>query len=126
MSAPLPRSTILVVDDDQNMLELLRVHLSNAGYQVLLAEDAVDGGHLLVEMRPDLMIVDVSMPYMTGYEFVQAVKADPATNDIPVIFLSANDDLPEQAKKLGAAGYLKKPVMANHLLDLVASTVASK
>jgi putative two-component system response regulator len=72
------------------------------------------------------MIVDVSMPYMTGYEFVQAVKADPATNDIPVIFLSANDDLPEQAKKLGAAGYLKKPVMANHLLDLVASTVASK
>ncbi|MGQ0654099.1 MAG: response regulator [Betaproteobacteria bacterium] len=106
------------MDDDESLRELLALHLSNAGYEVIAAEDAVAGGHLVVERRPDLVICDVSMPYMDGYEFIAALRADPATRDIPVIFLTVKDDVSERAKPLGAV-YLMKPVMADSLLQLV-------
>src|SRR5688572_13188366 len=84
------RRKILVVDDEESMRELLRLHLGNGGYDVITAEDAVAGGHLLLKEKPDLMIVDVEMPFMTGYEFVAAVKADPATRDTPIVFLTTD------------------------------------
>lgn len=85
---------------------------------MFVAEDAIAGGHIVVERRPDLVICDVAMPYMDGYEFITAMKADPATRDIPVIFLTIKDDVVERAKQFGAT-YLMKPVMADALLRLV-------
>jgi CheY-like chemotaxis protein len=82
---------------------------------VFLAEDAIAGGHVVVEQVPDLIICDVAMPYMDGYEFITALRADPATHGIPVIFLTVKDDVIEHAKQLGAT-YLMKPVMADALL----------
>ncbi len=79
------KATILIVDDDKSMLQLLTLHLSNAGYKVLTAEDAVVAGRHVLKTRPDLIIADVSMPYMDGYELVAALKADSATRDIPVV-----------------------------------------
>jgi chemosensory pili system protein ChpA (sensor histidine kinase/response regulator) len=111
---------VLVVDDEESMRELLRLHLGNNGYEVISAEDAVVAGRLVVEQRPDLMIVDVEMPYMNGYEFVAAVKADPATRDIPIVFLTTDANVAEQTVKLRADAYLNKPVMANRLLEVVA------
>jgi two-component system chemotaxis response regulator CheY len=113
------RSTILVVDDDESMRALLRLHLSNAGYDVLVAEDAIVAGHLVLREAPDLLIVDVQMPYMNGYEFVAALKSDADTREIPVIFLTTDDQVAEHARKLGAAAYLNKPVTADHLLQVV-------
>ena len=72
-------ATILVMDDDECMRGLLRLHLSNAGYTVLVAEDAIDAGHLLLQQLPDLILADVEMPFMDGLEFLRAVKADRAT-----------------------------------------------
>jgi CheY-like chemotaxis protein len=115
---------ILIVDDEAAMRDLLRLHLANDGYQVLAAEAAVVAGHLVVKEKPDLVIVDVHMPYMDGYEFVDALKKDPETRDIPVVFLTTDDNVATQASRLGAAAYLPKPVMADRLLEVVRLYVA--
>lgn len=111
---------IVVVDDDEFMRELLSLHLTNAGYEVLVAEDAVDAGHLVVRSPPDLLIVDVRMPYMTGYEFVRALKDDPETRHIRVVLLTSEEDADQHAARLGADACLGKPVKADRLLELVA------
>src|SRR5688572_2997783 len=116
-------STILVIDDDEYMRDLLRLHLSNAGYEVLLAEDAVVAGHSLLRQRPDLILLDVEMPFMNGLEFATALKADPAVSDIPVVFVSSRDDCEDRAKELGARAFLRKPLFADHLLATVAGYV---
>ncbi len=121
--APRKRAKVLVVDDEAIMRELLRLHLTSNGYDVLLAEDAVAAGHLVVRETPDLILVDVEMPYMNGYEFVAALKSDPATRHIPVVFLTTLDSVAEEARKLGAAAYLNKPVMADRLLEVLAGCV---
>src|SRR3954466_3944272 len=116
---------ILVVDDDQSMRELLKLHLRNNGYDVLAAEDAVVAGHLVLSAPPDLILLDVQMPYMSGYEFAGALKADEQTRDIPVVFLTTDDAVAEQARKLGADAYLNKPVTVDRLLEVVALLVPS-
>src|SRR3954464_9849190 len=82
--------TILVIDDDVCMRDLLRLHLSNAGYDVSVAEDAVDAGHSLLKQRPDLILADIEMPYMDGLEFLQAVKADDTMSSVPVILVTGS------------------------------------
>lgn len=116
-------STILVIDDDEYLRELLRLHLSNAGYEVLVAEDAVVAGHSVLRHRPDLILVDVEMPFMTGLEFMQALKADRSVCDIPVVFISSRGDCEDRARELGACAFLQKPVLADHLLATVAGYV---
>ena len=115
-----PRSArVAVIDDDRFIRYLLGLHLRNAGYEVFDAEDAVAGGRIILECTPDVILCDVDMPFMDGYEFVSALRADPATRHIPVIFLTVNQTLGESAKRLGAA-HLVKPVMADELLRTVA------
>jgi CheY-like chemotaxis protein len=110
---------IAVIDDDRFIRYLLDLHLRKAGYEVFTAEDAVAAGRVVVEQKPDLILCDVDMPFMDGYEFVSALRADPATRHIPVIFLTVNQNVGERAKQLGA-GHLMKPVMADELLRTVA------
>jgi len=93
---------ILVVDHDRSIRELLRLHLSNAGYEALVAEDVIVAGGVILNCVPDLMIVEVDMPFMNGIEFVATLKADSRTRDIPV-----------------AVAYLTKPVYADRLLEIV-------
>ena len=101
------------------MRSLVKLHLSNAGYEVLEAADAIEGGHLVIGSSPDLVICDVNLPYMDGYEFVAALKSDPETSHIPVVFLTVDEEVESQSKKLGAAAYLRKPVTADRLLQVV-------
>jgi CheY-like chemotaxis protein len=114
---------ILVVDDDPDLLGLLRLHLSTAGYEVRAAEDAIRAGYMVLAEPPDLIITDVRMPHMDGFEFVAALKADSSVPDIPVIFLTSSDDDYDRGKALGAVGYITKPVRADRLLALVAEHV---
>jgi len=111
---------ILVVDDDENIRALLRLHLSSAGYEVELAEDAIVAGHKVLRQPPDLIVCDVAMPYMDGFEFVAALKADPTLPRIPVVFLSSLEDGEARARELGAVGYVTKPVRADRLLEVIA------
>jgi DNA-binding response OmpR family regulator len=114
---------ILVVDDDDSLRELLRLHLSSAGYEVRTAADAIAGGYEVLKNPPDLIIADVNMPHMDGFEFVAALKADKTLPYIPVIFLTSVEEGDHRGKELGAVGYLTKPVRADRLLALVAQHV---
>ena len=120
---PQTPATILVMDDDQCMRELLRLHLSNAGYKVLVADDVVDAGYLLLQQLPDLMLAEIEMPFMDGLEFLQAAKADRTTRSVPVIFVTARIEAEAQAKKLGAAAFLTKPLLLPELLSTVAQQI---
>lgn len=113
------RGKVVVIDDDQSMRELVALHLRNAGYEVALAEDAVVGGRLILTRAPDLILCDVEMPYLNGYEFVAALKTHVTTRHIPVVFLTVRNDVEEQAPKLGAAAYLRKPLTVDRLLQVV-------
>ncbi|HEU4442414.1 MAG TPA: response regulator [Burkholderiales bacterium] len=117
-STPAPKR-IAVIDDDRFIRYLLDLHLRKAGYEVFAAEDAVAAGRVVVDQKPDVILCDVDMPFMDGYEFVSALRADPVTRHIPVIFLTVNQSVGERAKQLGA-GHLMKPVMADELLRTVA------
>ena len=114
---------ILVVDDDDSIRELLRLHLSSAGYDVQVAEDAIVAGYLVLKGPPDLIISDVNMPHMDGFEFVAALRADKALPEIPVIFLTSMEEVDARGRELGAVGYVTKPVRADRLLSLVAQHV---
>lgn len=116
-------ATILIVDDDESILELLRLHLAAAGYEVLVATDAISAGYMILRGAPDLIITDVSMPHMDGFEFVSALKADKSLPYIPVVFLTSMEDGDHRGKELGAVGYITKPVRADKLLELVARHV---
>ncbi|HVJ12205.1 MAG TPA: response regulator [Burkholderiales bacterium] len=118
MTNPAPKR-IAVIDDDRFIRYLLDLHLRKAGYEVFAAEDAVAAGRIVVDHQPDVILCDVDMPFMDGYEFVSALRADPQTRHIPVIFLTVNKSVAEHAKKLGAS-HLMKPVMADELLRAVA------
>jgi DNA-binding response OmpR family regulator len=115
-----PRAKILVIDDDTSMLAFLKLHLQNAGYAVLLAEDGIVGGRLALNASPDLILVDVHMPYLSGYELVEVLKTDSATWDIPVVFLTSDKHVEERTRMLRAEAYLRKPLNTERLLEVVA------
>jgi CheY-like chemotaxis protein len=116
-------ATILVVDDDANVRELLKLHLSAAGYEVRVAADAIAAGYLVLRSPPQLIICDVNMPHMDGFEFISALKADKSIPTIPVIFLTTFEDGDHRGKELGVVGYLTKPIRADRLLSMVAKHV---
>jgi CheY-like chemotaxis protein len=114
---------ILVVDDDCNMRELLALHLGHAGYEVDTAEDGIAAGYKVLCQRPDLIICDVYMPHLGGFEFVAALRADSILRDIPVIFLTTATEGDQKGKELGALAYVRKPVRADHLLSIIAANI---
>jgi CheY-like chemotaxis protein len=117
--------SILVVDEERNMRELLAIHLRNAGYEVHLAEDGVEAGYAVLRMRPDLIIADLNIRHMDGFEFVEAIRGESSMRDIPVIFMTAAGQGENRRKELGTVDYLPKPVRADWLLSLVAKHISS-
>jgi CheY-like chemotaxis protein len=116
-------ATILIIDDDESMRDLLRLHLTGAGYEVLVAEDAIAAGYMVLKHPPDLIISDINMPHLDGFEFIAALRADKTVPHIPVIFLTSVEEGDHRGKSLGAVGYINKPVRADRLLALVAQHV---
>jgi CheY-like chemotaxis protein len=116
-------ANILVVDDNPNMRQLLEMHLRGAGYEVQLAEDGVTAGYCVLRNPPDLIISDVNMPHMDGFEFIAALRADPTLPRFPVIFLTTAEEGEVRGRELGAVGYVAKPIRADKLLSLVAANV---
>ena len=117
-------ATILVVDDDESLRDLLRMHLAAAGYEVQVAGDAITAGYMVLRSPPDLIITDVNMPHMDGFEFIEALKADKSLPNIPVVFLTSVEEGDHRGKTLGAVGYVTKPIRADKLLSLVAQHVS--
>ena len=110
---------ILVVEDDESMRELLRLHLSSAGYAVEVAEDAIAAGYSVLKAAPDLIVCDVAMPHMDGFELVAALRADAGvSNQLPVIFLTAESEGADCARELDGE-FLEKPIRLEELLAAV-------
>jgi len=103
---------ILIVDDERRNAELLKVMLTPEGYVLLTATSGEDALALLSDQKPDLILLDVMMPGMDGYQVVAKIKQNPATNNIPVIMLTALDDRNARMVGLnaGAEDFLTKPV----------------
>ena len=107
-----------MVEDDESMRELLRLHLSSAGYAVETAEDAIAAGYAVLKAAPDLIVCDVAMPHMDGFELVSALRADKALPRLPVIFLTSDAD-EGRARELAPSEFLMKPVRLEELLAAV-------
>jgi len=107
-----------VVDDDSDTLTLIGLTLQRRGFEVIKAQSGQQAINLLAHDRPDLVILDVMMPQMDGYEVCREIKADPRTADLPVIMLTAKAQTQSQLEgfRVGAIDYITKPV---HPQDLV-------
>jgi len=120
-----PRVNILAVEDDPVMRELLRLHLSDAGYVVTLAEDAIAAGHQMLRLPPDLVILDVGLPYFDGLDFAATLLADATVARVPIIFISADESFADRAVRLGT-DFIVKPIRKARLLASVARALSYK
>lgn len=114
-------ATILVVDDEKSVRELVADVLQASGHHTLLAADGAVGARLAEEHRPDLIILDVNMPHINGFQMLDKIRTAPQTSDIPVIFLTAEQGRTAMRRGMtgGADDYLFKPVSAYELLEAV-------
>ena len=103
---------VLVVDDDPIMQELAGANLRETGYDVMIANDGREALTAIHKRRPDLIISDLDMPEMDGFEMTRAIRSDVLTNDIPIIVVTASDhaDAVEEAFAVGATSFLAKPI----------------
>ncbi|NCO34777.1 MAG: two-component system response regulator [Armatimonadetes bacterium CG2_30_59_28] len=112
---------ILAVDDEKHIVRLIQVNLERAGYQVVTAFDGVEALKKVSEENPDLIVLDVMMPQMDGFETLKNLKANPQTRDIPVIMLTAKAQDADVFRgwQSGVDCYLTKPFNPLELLTFV-------
>jgi DNA-binding response OmpR family regulator len=111
------RPVVLVADDDPDILDLVAFRLERAGYDVVRATDGEQALQLATELHPDLAVLDVMMPKLTGYDVTRRIRADDATNRMPVILLTARvqEADVQQGFEAGADDYLRKPFSPQEL-----------
>jgi len=128
VSSQAQRPTILVVDDSDGALALLNTVLGQAGYAVRMAKSGFEALSMVREAPPDLILLDVMMPGMSGFEVCQQLKADPATRLIPVIMVTALTSVKDKVKGLdaGADDFISKPFDRLELLTRVKSLLEKK
>jgi len=117
---------ILAVDDERHIVRLVQVNLERAGYKVVTAYDGKEALDKVQSERPDLIVLDVMMPYMDGFEVLQTLKKNPATRELPVIMLTAysDDNYVDSALDAGACAYLVKPITSEQLLPAIKLAIA--
>jgi DNA-binding response OmpR family regulator len=122
-SSAAERGVILIVDDTPDNLALLSDALDEVGYMVLVALDGLSALNRIQRRRPDLILLDAMMPGLDGFETCQRIKADVATADIPVLFMTALTDSEHVVKGFAAGGidYVTKPINTEEVLARVAS-----
>ncbi len=113
--------SVLVVDDHRMVLLSTRLILSTAGFRVVLCERGDQVLACVLRERPDVVLLDIMMPGVDGWETLSQLKADPRTAEIPVVVFTAREHLRGQrlARELGAAGYVQKPYDADRLCALL-------
>jgi two-component system, OmpR family, alkaline phosphatase synthesis response regulator PhoP len=113
--------TILIVDDETNIARLVEMNLVRAGYEVAKAVDGREGLEAASNLRPDLILLDVTMPQMDGFEMLRLLKGDAALQHIPVIMVTARAQDADilRGKEGGALHYLTKPINPLEMLSLI-------
>jgi DNA-binding response OmpR family regulator len=112
---------ILLVDDQESVQKLLDAILKVRNYEVSYASNGVDAIDLALNLRPDLILLDVMMPGMDGFKVCQTLKGNSSTREVPVVFLTARGDDAdrEMGKRVGASGFVKKPFRSAELLGII-------
>lgn len=125
MSVNSYQETLLLVDDNPTNLQVLYQTLEGYGYKLLLAKNGIDALAIINKVHPDLILLDIMMPGMNGFEVCQQIKNTPNIADTTIIFLSALDDIKDKIKgfKSGAVDYIAKPFQAEEVLARVASHI---
>jgi two-component system alkaline phosphatase synthesis response regulator PhoP len=115
------KQTILVVDDEQDLLDLIEYNLKKEGFNVLKAEDGMEGIEMAREHSPNLILLDIMMPKMDGLETVEVIRKDEELARIPVIFLTARGDEKTEVEGLDKGGddYITKPISTTKLISRI-------
>ena len=121
--AELADSTVLIVDDNQQNLELLQAYLESLPCKLLGAADGIEALDMIETHKPDLILLDVMMPRMSGFEVCSKLKSDPATRSIPIIMVTALNEIGdiERGVECGTDDFLTKPVKKLELITRVKS-----
>ena len=114
---------ILVVDDDKDIRDITKARLMRENYKVMTASSGQEAFAICRTNRPDLVLLDIAIPRMDGYDTCAKIKQDSKTNKIPILFITGKDLLPEgiykRCKELGACGYIAKPCTIKELLERI-------
>jgi two-component system cell cycle response regulator DivK len=116
-----PKTRILLIEDDFDTQEIYRAFLEHAGYEVLTADDGEEGVDRAIATIPDLILLDIMLPKIPGWEVAQLLRDDDRTRKVPIIAVSAYE-LPgerDYARELGVDRFLKKPLPPTELVDEV-------
>ena len=115
---------VLLVEDDSDLADLMRLMLEEDGFRVRIANTGTKGVLAAQQHQPDLILLDVDLPDISGFEVFRLLKNSPATSRIPILFCSGRLDAPERAKELCAAGCLRKPDDFRQLVEYVRRVLA--
>ena len=115
-----PGLPILVIDDDQAMRNMLETVLLDEGYSVILARNGKEGLELVNRQRPALVLLDLMMPVMDGWQFLEAIKQLPQFADLPILLLSASRHIVDTARDNPVKAYIPKPFELAKLLSCIA------
>lgn len=123
---PTKDAAVLIVDDSRTIVRALQLMLEREGYLVYSAVDGIQAIAMTKRQRPDVVLMDVVMPNMNGFEATRALVNDPETAAIPVIMMSGTEQVSERAWgiRLGAKGFLAKPINKEELLGKIRSVIA--
>jgi CheY-like chemotaxis protein len=115
---------ILVVDDEPSIRKLLKVALGNRGFEVVEAEDGLQALGMVAAEHPDLVVLDVMMPGLTGHQVHDRLRQKPETKDLPILFLSAAGTFEEQHREIASdpsTDYLPKPFKPSDVADHISA-----
>ena len=120
------RPVVLLAEDFEDARELYRDYLEFSGFTVETATNGREAVDRAVELKPDLILMDASMPVLDGWQATRELKAHPETKDIPVLALTAHafDDARRQARAVGCDGFVTKPCLPDELVARVRATLA--
>ncbi|TAK24176.1 MAG: response regulator [Chloroflexota bacterium] len=115
------RPVILVVDDDESIVELILATLRSAPHRIVTASDGAEAVQIAREVHPAVILLDVAMPGISGFETCQRLKADPTTRDAFIVMLTARSQPEDRARaiEVGANGYISKPFRPSELLATI-------
>ena len=123
------KRTVLIVEDNEQNLELLKIYMEDVPEaEVITAGNGVEALEQIEEYSPDLVLLDIMMPRMSGFEVCKRIKGDPKTRDITVVMVTALNETSdiERAAKCGTDDYLSKPIDRQAMINLVRSLLAAK
>ena len=120
-------STVLIVDDSSTVRQMVSEHLQNHGLNVVQAGDGIEGMEKIQASVPDLVVMDIVMPRMNGYELCRWIKNNPDSKDVPVIMCTSKAEEFDRywGMKQGADAYITKPYHPPELLDVVNQLLTS-